>query len=97
MKTKRFYIVSLSISFLIAGVLSFYASSSPDGLEKVASKIGFIDNAKESATSSSALADYGVQGINNERLSVGLAGIIGVVVTGLLMYLIIRLLGKKRN
>jgi len=28
---------------------------------------------------------------------VGLAGIIGVIVTGLLMYLIIRLLGKKKN
>jgi cobalt/nickel transport protein len=28
------------------------------------------------------LADYGVKGVENERLSVGAAGVIGVVATG---------------
>lgn len=97
MINKKFYLIGLTIALLIAGVLSFYASSSPDGLEKVATDLGFIDAAKDSATSKSALADYAIAGISNERLSVGLAGIIGVIVTGLAMYLIIRFIGKKKN
>ena len=33
---RKFYASALLISALLAGGLSFYASSSPDGLEKVA-------------------------------------------------------------
>ena len=97
MTTKRFYIVGFTISLIIAGILSFYASSHPDGLEKVAIDLGFIDSAKDSAVANSALADYGVAGIENERLSVGVAGVIGVIATGVVMYLIIRFLGKKKD
>ncbi|NDA80792.1 MAG: hypothetical protein EBX92_06690 [Actinobacteria bacterium] len=96
-KNKRFYLIGIGISLLIAGVISFYASSAPDGLEKVAIDIGFIDSAKDSAVSQSALADYAVAGVGHERLSVGIAGIIGVVVTGIIMMVIVRLIGKKKN
>lgn len=97
MKNRRFYLVGIAIALVIAGFLSFYASSSPDGLEKVAIDLGFIDSAKDSAVADSALADYGVAGLDNERLSVGIAGVIGVISTGLVMVLLIRLIGKKRN
>ena len=97
MNSKRLYIIGFVITLLIAGVFSFYASSSPDGLEKVAIDLGFIDTAKDSAVSDTALADYGVKGVENERLSVGIAGIVGVFATGLVMYAIVRLLGKKKN
>jgi len=96
-KNKRFYSIGLAIAVVIAGFLSFYASSHPDGLEKVAIDLGFIDTAKDSAVADSALADYGVAGIENERLSVGIAGVIGVIATGLVMYLLMRLIGKKKN
>ena len=79
---KKFYIRGFFVTLFLAGVVSFYASSSPDGLEKVADKIGFIDTAKDSALAKGPLADYGVKGIENERLSVGVAGIIGVLATG---------------
>ncbi len=97
MKNKRFYLIGVAITLVIAGFLSFYASSSPDGLEKVAIDLGFIDTAKDSAVADSALADYGVAGIENERLSVGIAGIIGALATGLVMIFIMRLIGKKKN
>jgi cobalt/nickel transport protein len=97
MNSKRLYIIGFVITLLIAGVFSFYASSSPDGLEKVAIDLGFIDTAKDSAVSDTALAEYGVKGVENERLSVGIAGIVGVFATGLVMYTIVRLLGKKKN
>jgi cobalt/nickel transport protein len=94
---RKFYLIFLLISIGLAGIVSFYASSSPDGLEKVAGDIGFIDTAKDHTLDNSALADYGVAGIENERLSVGIAGILGVIATGLLMYLIIKFISRKKN
>ena len=82
MKQKTFLISGFIASLFLAGVVSFYASSHPDGLEKVAEDIGFIETAKENTNSDGVLADYGVKGVENERLSVGAAGVIGVIATG---------------
>ena len=38
-KNRKFYIGGFIVSLFLAGVVSFYASSSPDGLEKVAGDI----------------------------------------------------------
>jgi cobalt/nickel transport protein len=78
---KKFYVGALFVSLLLAGVVSFYASSNPDGLEKVAETVGFIETAEDHAIADSPLADYGVKGVDNERLSVGLSGVIGVLGT----------------
>ena len=94
---RKFYLIVLLVSIGLAGIVSFYASSSPDGLEKVAGDIGFIETAKDHTLDNSALADYGVAGIENERLSVGIAGILGVIATGVLMYLIIKFVSRKKN
>lgn len=77
-------VVGLLVSLLVAGVVSFYASSHPDGLEYVAEKAGFLDTARDSAAADSPLADYSVRGVEDERLSVGLSGVVGVVVMALL-------------
>ena len=82
MKQKTFLISGFVASLFLAGVVSFYASSHPDGLEKVAEVEGFINSAKEHTNSDGVLADYGVKGVENERLSVGAAGVIGVIATG---------------
>ena len=82
MKQKTFLISGFIASLFLAGVVSFYASSSPDGLEKVADDIGFLDSAKEHTNSDGVLADYGVKGVENARLSTGAAGVIGVIATG---------------
>jgi cobalt/nickel transport protein len=80
-KQNKFLIAGFILSLLLAGVVSYYASSSPDGLEKVAGDIGFLESAKEHSNSDGVLADYGVKGIKNERLSTGAAGVIGVLAT----------------
>jgi cobalt/nickel transport protein len=68
------------LALLIAGVGSWYASSSPDGLEWAAEQAGFADTARDSATAASPLADYAVKG-EESRLSGGTAGVVGVVAT----------------
>lgn len=82
---KRFVVVGLLVAFLVGGVVSFYASSRPDGLEYVAQETGFLDQADDHAVADGPLADYGVKGVDNPRLAGALAGVVGVGVTLLLM------------
>ena len=81
-------VIGFAASLVFAGGVSFYASSHPDGFEKSAGEIGFLDTAKESPLKDSPLAEYGVAGVENERLSGGLAGVIGVGVTAGVSFLI---------
>jgi cobalt/nickel transport protein len=81
-------VIGFAASLVLAGGVSFYASSHPDGFEKSAGEIGFLDTAKESPLKDSPLAEYGVAGVENERLSGGLAGVIGVGVTAGVSFLI---------
>jgi len=94
--TNKFLLAGVLVSIFVAGFVSFYASSSPDGLEKVAEDKGFLGTAQESANSGSPLADYGVAGIDHDRLSVGLSGLIGVVVTLILSLVIFKSLARKK-
>lgn len=71
-----FVAIGLLICLVIAGGVSFFASSQPDGLEKVAEDTGFIEDAQDNANGELALADYGDVG----GIPVGVAGIIGVVI-----------------
>lgn len=67
----------IAVAALLAGVVSFYASSSPDGLESVAEDKGFSDQATDHSLGEQPLADYGDVG----GIPVGVAGVIGVGVT----------------
>ncbi|MEY4291015.1 MAG: hypothetical protein RL130_957 [Actinomycetota bacterium] len=95
MKQKTFLIAGFVASLFLAGVVSFYASSHPDGLEKVAQDIGFSETAKEHTNADGTLADYGVKGVDNARLSTGLAGVIGVVATGVVSTGLFMLVRRK--
>ncbi|MFD6891067.1 energy-coupling factor ABC transporter permease [Streptomyces sp. NPDC059957] len=79
--TKPVWITGLVAALALAGFVSFYASSSPDGLEKVAADNGIGQKVTEHAAADSPLADYGVKDVSDARLSGGLAGIIGVGAT----------------
>ncbi|MGY1769836.1 PDGLE domain-containing protein [Blastococcus sp. SYSU D00813] len=80
-RNRAFLVVGVLVTLLVAGVGSYYASSSPDGLEWSAEEEGFGSTARDSATADSPLADYAVDGVDDGRLSGGLAGVIGVAVT----------------
>jgi cobalt/nickel transport system permease protein len=78
---RALWITGLVTSLVLAGFVSFYASSSPDGLEKVAADQGIDKKTEEHAAAGSPLADYGVKDVSDARLSGGLAGVVGVGVT----------------
>ncbi len=78
---RTLWVVGLIAALVVAGVVSYYSSASPDGLEWAAERSGFLGSVQDSAAATSPLADYGVSGVDSERLSGGLAGVIGVLVT----------------
>ncbi|WP_330330872.1 energy-coupling factor ABC transporter permease [Streptomyces sp. NBC_00536] len=79
--TRKVWATGLVTALLLAGFVSYYASSSPDGLEKVAADQGIDQKAEPHAAADSPLADYGVKDVSDARLSGGLAGVIGVGAT----------------
>ncbi len=73
------WLVPVVSIFLIAGVLSLFASAWPDGLERVAENMGFIDLAeKVRVTVPTPLADYGIEGLG--QIGASLAGLVGAAV-----------------
>ncbi len=94
MRTRTFVVTGLLLALLVAGVGSYYASSHPDGLERVAGETGFLDSAEDPKTGDSPFADYQTSGVDDARLSGGLAGVAGVllvlVLTGGLAYVVRR-------
>jgi cobalt/nickel transport protein len=92
---RLFLIAGLLVAVGLALIVSGFASSSPDGLEKVAEDKGFLETAQDHLFADSPLADYAVKGVDNQRLSTGLAGLIGVLVTfgiGLAVFALVRIM-----
>lgn len=69
----------LAAALLLAVLVAPQASSSPDGLEKVAADEGFLERAEDHDLAGSPLAEYEVEGVDTATVS--LAGVIGVVAT----------------
>ncbi|MEV0902825.1 PDGLE domain-containing protein [Actinoplanes sp. NPDC049802] len=94
MRTKAFLISGMLVALLLAGVVSNFASGSPDGLDHAARE-GCTFNADDEITGGtcmaqqeaghqlggSPLADYAIAGVDNEFLATGLSGVAGVLVT----------------
>lgn len=85
MSRRTLLVAGLLVTLLLAGVASFYASSDPDGLEKAAQDTGIAAKAEDSAADDSPLAGYETTGVDDGRISGGLAGVVGVGVTFLLV------------
>ena len=97
MGRRRFFAIALLLALLVAGLGSYYASSHPDGLEFVAGKTGFLDSADEPKTADSPFADYQTKGVDDARLSGGIAGVAGVVVVLVLMSGLALALRRRRT
>ena len=80
------------LAFILA-ILSPLASSSPDGLERVAEDKGFIDTALGS--SYEIIPDYVMPGVANEAASTILAGIVGTLILFGIGYGLAKLLKGK--
>lgn len=92
--SKRSITVPLIASGIIAAVISPFASGFPDGLEWVAQKYQFFHDSLPSFVS--PLPDYSVSWVNSEIISTGLAGLVGVLVTFLIAWGMVKVLCFSR-
>jgi cobalt/nickel transport protein len=106
---SRFLLGFLLVALVIAGGLSYLASPDPDGLDSVTlhgctvsetaegeqlDGTCIAQNATESHTAGSPLADYAVGGRDG---TTGLAGVIGVLATALVGGLLFRVLRRPAD
>lgn len=94
-KSNRGILAGGSLIILILAVLSPLASSHPDGLEWVAERQGFLDQAKEALYK--IIPDYMVPGISNPNLATIVAGILGAVIVFGVAYGVARAGKLKRH
>lgn len=78
-KLRTLMFAGVLVALVLAGVVSFYASSSPDGLERVSHEHGFAQAAGQHRTDGSPLAGYSTRGVHNARMSNGIAGVSGTL------------------
>jgi cobalt/nickel transport system permease protein len=78
---RVFVIASVLVTMLLATVVSQFAVDDPDGLEAVAEDTGFISSGQEHGLTDSIFAEYAITGINNEGLSLAIAGAAGTIIT----------------
>jgi cobalt/nickel transport system permease protein len=83
----------IAISAALVVVAAPLASTDPDGLERVAEDVGFLDRASEAAWN--IMADYVVPGIEGS-LSTILAGLIGIAIVVPIILGVGRLLARPR-
>ncbi|GIJ29246.1 membrane protein [Micromonospora qiuiae] len=93
MRKWSFIVGGLLVAVLLAGVVSNFASPHPDGLDSSLLEGCTLDTRGEITGGScpaqqeqeheigGPLTDYGIAGLDNEFLSTGLAGVLGVLLT----------------
>ncbi|HEX6220863.1 MAG TPA: energy-coupling factor ABC transporter permease [Acidimicrobiia bacterium] len=81
MKTRTFVLGGLLVALVFAGVVSQFSFDDPDGLESVAEESGFAVSGSDHALADSVFADYATTGIDNETVSLAVAGVVGTIVT----------------
>jgi len=88
----------LAVALVLGVFVSQFASSSPDGLEKVAEDKGFLESAEDKeAWTASPLPDYTVPGVGAEGTSTGLAGLLGTAAMFAVGFGVIRMVTPRRK
>jgi cobalt/nickel transport protein len=82
----------LAAALAVSVLLAPFASSWPDGLEKVAEALGFARRAQVAPPVAAPLPDYQVPGVPHPHLSTALAGALGTVLVFALVYAAARLI-----
>lgn len=98
MKKEYIFIVAgLMLALGLAIFVSPFASSSPDGLERVAEDKGFIDSSGTAIYTSAPMPDYSVSRVKDEGISTAIAGLIGTSAVFFIGWGVGLLLKKRKN
>lgn len=77
---RRITLIALAVAVVLAAAAAPFASSAPDGLERVAERHGFADAGRLARVQEHAAAPgYAFPGVGDPRLATGLAGLAGTL------------------
>ncbi|MFH1612918.1 MAG: PDGLE domain-containing protein [bacterium] len=85
---KKIILLGLFISIALVFFIAPFASSSPDGLEKVGQDKGFLHKGEGQEVFNAPFPDYTISWIQNEKISTSLSGLIGIFFTFLIIYIL---------
>jgi cobalt/nickel transport system permease protein len=94
---RTFVSAGVLVALVFAAVVSQFAADDPDGLERVAEDTGIIASGQDHSLADFIFADYATAGIDNETLSLAIAGIVGTIVTLLVAYGLLMGLRESRK
>jgi hypothetical protein len=92
-RSVRKAVLGLAAIAVIAAGISFLASANPDGLEYVYERVG---TAFDGAPVVGAMPDYVMPGVANDALAGVLAGLVGLIVTGALVWALLAAVRDRR-
>ena len=91
---RYWWVVGLAIAGVIAVLAAVFASGDPDGLDSVAIDQGFEVVGKD--TGFEFLPGYTIPGLDGSGSTI-IAGIVGIVIVFLLVFVLGRLLARRRK
>ena len=93
---RLFTALALAVAVGLATAASPFASSSPDGLEKVAQDKGFAGDGRPAGVQEAApVPGYAFPGVANERVATGLAGFTGTLLVFVVGYGLARVVVRR--
>jgi len=95
MNRKEIFL-GLIIAVFLALVISNFASSWPDGLEKVAEDKGFLEKGEVEPLFCSPIPDYAWPGVKNNIIATSAAGLMGTLIVFGLGYGLALILKRRR-
>jgi len=91
---RYWWVAGLAIAGVVAALAAAFASGDPDGLDSVAIEKGFEGAGTEPGFR--ILPDYTIPGLDGTASTI-VAGIVGIAVVFLLVFLLGRLLARRRK
>jgi cobalt/nickel transport protein len=91
---RWWWALALGIVAVIVVLAANFASSAPDGLERVAEDQGFIERATNFI--GGLFSDYAIPGISDPTVSTILSGLLGVGILLLVVFVLGRVLARRR-
>jgi hypothetical protein len=94
MRMRLFVVLAVAVAIGLATAVSPFASSSPDGLQRVAENHGFAGHGRDR---DAPIRGYAFPGVRDQRLAKGLAGFAGTLVAFAAGWGLVTLLGRSRR
>jgi cobalt/nickel transport protein len=92
---KRDMILGLVVAVAIALFFSPFASSWPDGLDRVAKDLGFFEKGEGTEVLKAPIPDYKIPGLDSEGFSTALSGTLGTLAMFGIGFGVARLMRRK--